>query len=247
MRGGVFLAEVITVLSGKGGVGKSTFCANIGKALSKNKKVLLIDGDISFRSLDILLGLDREVVFDWSDVIFNRCTKEKALLSVSGSLCLLASPLSEPNSFGSAEFLKLVSEYKDMYDFIFIDAPAGFNSATRIYAKAADEIIVIATPDSISLRAAYMVGENLLKEGAAENQIRLVLNKADFRHMKNGVQKNLDDAVDKTYLRLLGVIPADKLLAVAGDADSNLISGRTTEAFLRISERILGKDVKLYI
>lgn len=241
------MAKVICVLSGKGGVGKSTFCANIGRALSKNKKVLLIDGDISFRSLDMLLGLDSMVVFDWSDVIFNRCAKEKARLFASENLHLLASPLSVPDSFGKEDFLRLISEYSEMYDYIFIDSPAGLNEITEIYFGAADEIIVIATPDSISLRAAYITGEKLINSGIGENKMRLVINKADFRQMKNGRQKNLDDAVDKTYLRLLGVIPTDKILSFAADTGNFSSARRTNEAFLHIADRIMGKDVKLYL
>lgn len=240
------MAKVICVLSGKGGVGKSTFCANIGKALSKNKKVLLIDGDISFRSLDILLGLDSMVVFDWSDVIFNRCTKEKARLFASDDLHLLAAPLSISKSFGKEDFERLILDYSEMYDFIFIDAPAGLNEITEIYSKAADEIIIIATPDDISLRAAYITGEKLINSGIFEDKIRLVLNKAEIRQMKNGRQRNLDDAVDKTYLRLLGVVPTDKSLSATGDTADYMPSRRTKDAFLHIADRIVGKDVKLY-
>lgn len=240
------MAKVITVLSGKGGVGKSTFCANIGKALSKNKKVLLIDGDVAFRSLDILLELDSQVVFDWSDVIFDRCAKEKALLIASAKLHLLASPLSLSENFCEEDFKRLISYYSETYDFIFIDSPAGFNKITEIYAKVSDEIIVIATPDDISLRAAYITGEKLISNGIGDSKMRLVLNKADYKQMKNGGQRNLDDAVDKTYLRLLGVIPTDKSLADVRENDGNLLSIRANKAFLQIAERILGKDVKLY-
>ena len=240
------MAKVITVLSGKGGVGKSTFCANIGKALSKNKKVLLIDGDIAFRSLDILLGLGSQVVFDWSDVIFDRCAKEKALIVVYAKLHLLAAPLSLSENFCGEDFKRLIESFSEKYDYIFIDSPAGFNEITEIYAKVSDEIIVIATPDDISLRAAYITGEKLINDGIGDSKMRLVLNKADYKQMKNGRQRNLDDAVDKTYLRLLGVIPMEKSLSIAGDTGDYLLSSRVNESFLQIAERILGKDVKLY-
>lgn len=240
------MAKVFCVLSGKGGVGKSTFCANIGKALSENKKVLLIDGDISFRSLDMLLSVDSMVVFDWSDVIFGRCAKEKARLFASEKLHLLASPLSLSDSFSKSDFEHLLSEYNEMYDYIFIDAPAGMGKFAEIYAKVSDTVIVIATPDDISLRAAYFVGERLTEMGIDENKTRLVLNKADYRQMRRGKQRNLDTAVDKTYLRLLGVVPNDKSLVFSGENGIYLASRRVNEAFTNISERILGKDVKLY-
>lgn len=240
------MAKVFCVLSGKGGVGKSTFCVNIGKALSKTKKVLLIDGDIAFRSLDILLGLDSMTVFDWTDVIFDRCQKEKACLFASENLHLLSSPLSLPKSFSKSDFDRLISEYNEMYDYIFIDSPAGMGEYAEIYAKASDGIIVIATPDDISLRAACTVSEKLIDLGIDENKMRLVLNKTDYRQMRSGKQRNLDTAIDKTYLRLLGVVPNDNSLVFTGENGIYSVSKRANEAFSNISGRILGKDIKLY-
>lgn len=240
------MAKVFCVLSGKGGVGKSTFCVNIGKALSKTKKVLLIDGDIAFRSLDILLGLDSMTVFDWTDVIFDRCQKEKACLFASENLHLLSSPLSLPKSFSKSDFDRLISEYNEMYDYIFIDSPAGMGEYAEIYAKVSDGIIVIATPDDISLRAACTVSEKLIDLGIDENKMRLVLNKTNYRQMRSGKQRNLDTAIDKTYLRLLGVVPNDNSLVFTGENGIYSVSKRVNEAFSNISGRILGKDIKLY-
>lgn len=241
------MAKVITVLSGKGGVGKSTFCANIGRVLSENKKVLLIDGDVSLRSLDMLLGLDSMVVFDWSDVIFGRCMREKACLFASEKLHLLSAPLSLSESLHKEDFDRLIVYYKDLYDYIFIDSPAGINELTEIYAHSADEIIIVATPDSVSLRAAYITGDKLYGGGIPENKMRLVLNKVNFKLMRRGIQKNLDDAVDKTYLRLLGVVPRDSAIEFSANGGEILLSQRTSNAFYGISARILGKDVKLYV
>ncbi len=241
------MAKVITVLSGKGGVGKSTFCANIGRALSESKKVLLIDGDVSLRSLDMLLGLDSMVVFDWSDVIYDRCAREKACLFASEKLHLLSAPLSLTDTLRKEDFERLIGYYKDSYDYIFIDSPAGINELTEIYANSADEIIIIATPDSVSLRAAYITGDKLFNSGISENKMRLVLNKVNFKLMRKGRQKTLDDAVDKTYLRLLGVVPQDKAIEFSANGGEILLSERTNDAFSDISARILGKDVKLYV
>lgn len=241
------MAKVITVLSGKGGVGKSTFCANIGRALSENKKVLLIDGDVSLRSLDMLLGLDSMVVFDWSDVIYGRCAREKACLFASEKLHLLSAPLSLSDTFCKEDFDRLIDSYKDLYDYIFIDSPAGLNELTEIYARSADEIIIVATPDSVSLRAAYITGDKLFNSGISENKMRLVLNKVNFKLMRKGRQISLDNAVDKTYLRLLGVVPRDSAIEFSSNGGENLLSQGTIDAFSDISARILGKDVKLYV
>lgn len=240
------MSKVITVLSGKGGVGKSTFCANIGKELSKTKKVLLIDGDVGLRSLDLLLGVDSLVVFDWSDVICNRCDKEKARLFPNDNLHLLASPISLPKVFTKENFENFLCYYKDSYDYIFIDSPAGLGELTEIYTSVSDEIIVVATPDDISLRAAFLTGDKLSKMGIPDNKMRLVLNRLDTRLLKKGLQRNLDDAIDKTYLRLLGVIPEDKALFTASNSVAFRLSEGTQEALTNIADRICGKDIKLY-
>jgi MinD-like ATPase involved in chromosome partitioning or flagellar assembly len=101
------MAHIYTVLSGKGGVGKSTLCANVAVSLSQQgKKVLLIDGDVSLRSLDMLLGLDEMVVYDWSDVLSERCDKNKARLFFDENLQLLASPLELPENFDYDAFFR---------------------------------------------------------------------------------------------------------------------------------------------
>lgn len=240
------MAKVITVLSGKGGVGKSTFCANIGKELSKTKRVLLIDGDIGLRSLDMLLGVDSMVVFDWSDVICNRCDKEKARLFPTENLHLLSAPISLPKSFTKENFENFLCFYKDSYDFILIDCPAGLSEITEIYCSVSDENIIVATPDDVSLRAAYIAGERLSKIGVEDKRMRLVLNRLQPKLLKKGRQRNLDDAIDKTYLRLLGVIPEDKALTTYTVKKDLALSESTEEAFSNIAGRILGKDIKLY-
>lgn len=116
---------VITVLSGKGGAGKSTFCANTALALSKlNKRVLLVDGDAGLRSLDLLLGVDEMVVYDWLDVIEGRRNTEKALLFCDDGLRLLPAPLEYPSDLTAEDFSWVTDTYKKDFDYIIIDAPA---------------------------------------------------------------------------------------------------------------------------
>ena len=87
------MAKIFTVTSGKGGVGKSTFCVNIALSLNENgKKVLLIDGDVALRSLDLLLNLEENLVYDWSYILCNRCSKDSAILRYNDKIHLLPAP-----------------------------------------------------------------------------------------------------------------------------------------------------------
>lgn len=241
------MANVITVVSGKGGVGKSTFCVNIASALASLKQsVLLIDGDAGLRCLDLLLGVDEMVVYDWLDIIENRCNREKALLFCENNIKLLPAPLILSENMTENDFKSLVSMYKDDYDFIIIDSPAGTGSLTNIYTSVCDSAVIIATPDSVSARSAFVMGDCLIRSGIKEETVRLVINRFDKKAVKKGKLLNIDDVIDSTYLRLLGVVPENRnLMYTSVSSDENYKYSETKYAFSRIAKRILGYDVQI--
>lgn len=243
------MSQIITVASGKGGTGKSTFCANIALALSeKGKRVLLIDGDAGLRSLDLLLGVDEIVVYDWLDVIEKRCNSDKALLFYDDRIRLLPAPLEVPEKLTSEDFAGLIGTYEDDFDYIFIDSPAGIGELTEIYAKQSEKCIIIATPDEVSARSAYIAGNELIKNGADEKNLRLVINRFDKKAVKKGRLLNLDEMVDKTYLQLLGVIPEEPNLRYVSVTEKQLSSTNDAKrAFSDIAERINGKEISLFL
>ncbi len=243
------MAKIFTVTSGKGGVGKSTFCANIAEALSAlSKRVLLIDGDIGLRSLDLLTGVDEMVVYDWLDVVLGRCGAQKALLFCGERVQLLPAPLESPEDLTQESFNSLLNSYKDDYEYIFIDSPAGIGGFTKIYAECSDGAIILATPDEISARAALAAGNAMLEIGIPEDELRLVINRFSKKAVKKSKLLNIDDMIDRTYLRLLGVIPEEPRLtyfSVSGTPVSSLSDAKT--AFSDIAGRITGKEIKLYL
>ena len=241
------MAKIFTVTSGKGGVGKSTFCANIGKALSENhKRVLLIDGDVVLRSLDLLLHLDENLVYDWSDVIANRCNKESAILQYNNNLHLLPSPLEMPEDLTSDAFKSMVENFASSYDFIFIDSPAGIGALPEIYAQSSDECIVIATPDNISARSACVAGNFVIKSGMKEENIRLIINRFDKKSVQKGKYLNIDEIIDITYIRLLGVIPEEPVFMYTSVVEKGLSAkNNAVSAFNNIAGRIMGKEISL--
>ncbi len=243
------MAKIFTVVSGKGGVGKSTFCANIALSLcEKGKNVLLVDGDAGLRSLDLLLGVDEMVLYDWSDIISGRCDHIKARLFYNESLQLLPAPIEEPEKLDFESFKRIIDFYKDEYDYIFVDAPAGVGELTKIYARCACECIVVATPDSVSARSACVAGDELIKHGIKEEKIRLIINRFDKKAVKRGRLLNVDEVIDKTYIRLLGVVPEERDLMYASVTEKALSPySEAKSAFNNIAERISGKEIPLYL
>lgn len=243
------MAKIYTVASGKGGVGKSTFCANIAITLSEmGKRVLLIDGDAGLRSLDLLLFVDDMVVYDWLDIIENRCDYTKARLFYNDKLQLLPAPVTYPENLTDEQFLDMLSKFREEYDYIFIDSPAGVGELSKLYARCSGKAIIVSTPDEVSARSACIMGNELVNIGIKEDNLRLVINRFDANAVKKGRLLNLDDMIDRTFIRLLGVVPEDRNLMYFSVTEK-LISdySDTKNAFSNISNRLLGKEVPILL
>ncbi len=243
------MAKIYTVASGKGGVGKSTLCANIAITLSEmGKKVLLVDGDAGLRSLDLLLSVDDMVVYDWLDIIENRCDYTKARLFYNDKLQLLPAPVTYPENLTDEQFSDMISKFREEYDYIFIDAPAGVGELSRLYAKCSGKAIVVTTPDEVSARSACVMGNELINAGLSEDNLRLIINRFDEKAVKKGRLLNLDDMIDRTFIRLLGVIPEDRNLMYFSVTEKLLSDySDTKNAFLNISRRLSGKEVPILL
>ncbi len=243
------MAKIFTVVSGKGGVGKSTFCSNVAIALGDmGKNVLLIDGDIALRSLDLLLGVDEMVLYDWSDVIENRCSPNKAQLFYNENVALLPAPLEYAEELTFEKFKSLLDMYSQNYEYIFIDAPAGVGKLSEIYAKSVDKCIVVATADEVSTRSAQIAGGKLIKFGVKEENLQLIINRFDKKAVKQGKLLNIDDVIDRTYIRLLGIVPEDKNLMYVSVTEKSISQYSDAKfAFSNIAGRILGKEIPLYL
>ena len=243
------MAKIYTVASGKGGVGKSTFCVNIAIALSeKGKNVLLIDGDAGLRSLDLLLSVDDMVVYDWLDIIENRCDYSKARLFYNEKLQLLPAPITYPKNLTEEQFLDMLSKFREEYDYIFIDAPAGIGELSTLYAKCSGKAIIVTTPDEVSARSACIMGNELVNIGIDEENLRLIINRFDEKAVKKGRLLNLDDMIDRTFIRLLGVIPEDRNLMYFSVTEKVLSDySDTKNAFLNVSRRLLGNEAPILL
>ncbi len=243
--------QVILFTSCKGGVGKSTVCANLAMALAeRGKRILLIDCDFGNRCLDLITGMSDDVVYDISDVALSRVSVERAVLHDrrNKNLSFIAAPHSMDNNINATAFKSVIHRIvaSEIYDYIFIDTPGGIGEPLRFAASTADAAYIIAEPTRVAVRAADKTSEFLASLGVRRR--RLIINKLTGR----SVEKAKDEAVsiiDSTSLQLLGIVPYDPEFIAAGNDGvlvDEMLSFNITHAFDNIAARMLGERRKLF-
>lgn len=242
------LGEVISVISGKGGTGKTSICAAIATCMAVDgKRVLCIDADFGLRNLDIALGMADQSIVPFTDVIHGYYELSDAAQHPRfETLFLLTAPVREYEDQVSAEdFGKLLEAARKEFDFCLIDAPAGIGAGFRLATKYADRCLVISTPDPASMRDAGRTAELLSLDGKEE--IRLIVNRVTAR-MFSKMDLTVDDMMDEVGLPLLGVVPEDPNVVLSAAFGTPLIlagGGGAAEACLRISRRLRGVPMPL--
>lgn len=239
------IATVIT--SGKGGVGKSTVTVGLGRALAgRGRRVLLIDCDAGLRSLDRLTGTEESLVYDISDVVYGRCSPAEAIYSCNqDGLFLLPAAASVDDRIPPAVMGRLAPLLKRYYDHVLLDSPAGVGSGFQSAACAADQALVLCSPDPVCARSTASVRG--LLEDMGLRDARLVINLLDLKlFWETNAFYDLDSVVDACGLRLMGVIPKDgKLAAAALQGKPAPMNSPGRMALERIAARLEGEAVPL--
>lgn len=231
--------KIISVVSAKGGVGKSTFCTEVGKMLALHgKRVLLVDMDIGVRSLDILLGVSENTVYNWGDLIKGNCDFRKAVIQTQNNLWLMAAPIDFSQDYTSEKLAENLKKHKNDFDYVFLDSPAGLESGFCLSAALSDACVVISTPDPVSIRAASYACANVRKNGIKE--VRLVINKFNKKIHKS---LNVDEIIDTVGARLLGIVPDSAEIYSSSNGGKIPYDCKGSAAFLRISHRLNGENI----
>lgn len=240
------MSRMIIVASGKGGTGKTTFTSQIGTMLAQQGFLtVLVDADAGFRNLDIALGLESSVVYDYSDYINGDKSIDDVLVKSSSAadLYFVAAPQSAATSEFDKDKTKLFWDtLKARFDFVIADAPAGMGDGFMFAAGYADEAIIVSFAESAALRDADRVIEELENTGISD--IRLVLNRIKPELIEQKIHMNVDDCIDVLSIPILGIIPDD--VEVAKSVVGGEVISETTnagQALLNITKRILGADV----
>ncbi len=203
------MARKIVVTSGKGGVGKTTITANLGYALAKKGlRVAMMDLDLGLNNLDVAFGVENKVVFDVVDVIEGRCRLKQAFLQNADhpSLYILPSCHSSSQSCITAQNVRLLTQkMNDMFDYIFIDSPAGIDNGFHRAASCADEAIVVCTPHVSSIRDADKV-LHLLKSYDLLS-VKIVVNRLRGDLVQKGEMIDAFQIFSLLNAKPLGIVP----------------------------------------
>ena len=238
------MGEVLAVLSGKGGTGKTSVCAGIATALAESgEKVLCIDCDVGLRNLDISLGMSDSGALSFLDICGNGYGIDRAEVHPAyPNLRFLTAPMNcSVEKIDADRFGEMLRQARCLYDYIFLDAPAGVDAGFRLVTQNADRFLVVTGAGPAAIRDACRVGE--LLELAGKRNVRLIVNRVD-RDLLSVVRVTIDDVMDTAGLPLLGVVLEDPNVTLAAAFGKPLLQYAkrcdTAKAFRRIARRVQG-------
>ncbi len=238
------MGELIAVLSGKGGTGKTTLCAAVATALAeKGESVLCIDCDVGLRNLDIALGLSQVQMLSFADVYSGQYSlKDAAKHPMYPNLVFLTAPItSSSEDVDEAAFSALLTQARQEFQYIFLDAPAGVERGFNLAAKYAERIVLVTGADPAAIRDAERAGQ--LLELMGKTNVRLIVNRLQ-KKMVSTMKLTVDDIMDQAGLPLLGIVPEDPDVVMSAVTQKPLLQysrkSAAAKACRRIAKRIQG-------
>lgn len=240
--------RVVTVTSGKGGVGKTTTTANLGMALaSMGNKVVCIDADIGLRNLDVVMGLENRIVYDLVDAVEGRCRVTQAMIRDKRYETLYLIPAAQTrdkNAVSPSDMIRLCDTLREEMDWIIIDSPAGIERGFRNALAPADEVLVITNPEVSAVRDAdRIIG---LVEAEEKGPVKLIINRINPAMVKRGDMISAEDVVELLAIHLIGIVPEDETVLVSTNHGQPVVMNEKSQAgyaFLNIAKRLNGEDV----
>ncbi len=241
-------ATVVTITSGKGGVGKTTTTANIAVALAAaGERVVCIDGDIGLRNLDVVMGLENRIVYDLVDVVEGRARLRQAMIKdkrLPDLYLIPAAQTRDKSSVSPTDMVKLCNDLRAECDWVLIDSPAGIERGFRFAIAPADRVLIVTNPEVSAVRDAdRIVG---LIEAEEKGPGHLILNRVKIDMVKRGDMLSTDDVLDILAIPLIGVIPEDEEILVSSNRGAPAamdLRSRAGQAFRDIAQRLKGAEV----
>lgn len=241
-------AKIITITSGKGGVGKTTATANIGAALAKDgHQVACIDADIGLRNLDVVMGLENRIVYDLVDAIEGRCRLQQAMIKdkhIPGLFLIPSAQTRDKTAVSPTDMVRLCDELRSKVDYILIDSPAGIERGFRNALAPADEVIVITNPEVSAVRDAdRIIG---IIEAEEKGPAMLLINRLNPEMVRQKTMISAEDVVDLLAIHLIGIIPEDKNVIISTNTGVPVVlDGKSMagEAYHNVGRRLQGESV----
>ena len=242
------MGELIAVLSGKGGTGKTSVCAGVASALAQmGERVLCIDCDVGLRNLDIALGISEIGTLSFLDVCQGGYNLSGAAHHpVYPNLHFLTAPINCPvEDIDPEAFSDMLNQARLKYSYIFLDAPAGIDAGFALAARFCDRVMLVTGPDPAAIRDAARAAEVLEQMG--KHNVRLVVNRIS-KKMAAIMNLTVDDVMDQAGLPLLGLVPEDSNVVLAAAFRQPLLGFTrkgATAACRRIAKRLQGFSVRV--
>lgn len=251
-----FVTKIIVVTSGKGGVGKTTTSASIATGLAlRGNKVAVIDFDVGLRNLDLIMGVERRVVYDFVNVVNGEASLNQALIKdkrVEGLYILAASQTKDKDALTEEGVKKVLEDLKaDRFDYIVCDSPAGIEKGAQLAMYFADEAIVVSNPEVSSVRDSdRMLGLLASKSYRAVNKLEpikqhLLVTRYSPTRADAGEMMSVEDMLEILAVPLLGMIPESPSVLNASNAGQPVIMDKTSDAGQAYEDavaRLLGEE-----
>jgi len=255
-KGACILTEIIVVTSGKGGVGKTTTSASLTVGLAKRgKKVAVIDFDVGLRNLDLIMGCERRVVYDFVNVVNNECTLKQALIKdkrFENLYVLAASQTRDKDALSKEGVERVLNELKeDGFDYVVCDSPAGIEKGAYLAMYFADHAVVVVNPEVSSVRDSDRILGILSSKtrraelGAAPVAQHLLLTRYNPNRVANGDMMSIEDVTEILGIEVIGVIPEAESVLAASNAGVPVILDEESNAGQGYEDavaRLLGEE-----
>jgi septum site-determining protein MinD len=242
------MGKIITITSGKGGVGKTTTTANLGLGLARlGKSVICIDADIGLRNLDVMLGLENRIVYDIVNVIEGQCPLRKALVRdkrFSELHLLPAAQTRDKRAISEEDMLKVAKEAAKRADYVLIDSPAGIEHGFRYAVRPADLVLIVTYPEVTAVRDAdRVIG---LLEAEERAPAHLIINRIKPDLVERNEMLDAESIVNLLAIELIGIVPEDSKILGAGNRGEPVVlddRSQAGEAFRNVSRRLEGEEI----
>ena len=252
------MAKIVVVTSGKGGVGKTTTSASFATGLAlRGYKTVIIDFDVGLRNLDLIMGCENRIVYDFVDVISGNARLSQALVKdkqLSNLFILPASQTRDKDALTDEGVKEVIEELSKQFDYIVCDSPAGIERGAQLAMYYADEAIIVTNPEISSVRDSERIlgilGSKTQRAIDSREPIKeyLLINRYNPSRVQDGQMLSLEDIQDILRIKLIGVIPESEVVLQSSNQGTPAIHAQgsdVSEAYKDVIDRFLGQEKPL--